>query len=479
MRTTLLSAFFLSATLAVISSFSSGVTTSFDATGSPLAGNACRNCHGGNSLGTEATIRLRDGAGFFQTDYIPGEQYSVELSYTTTVAASAFGMQAVILDNANAQAGEMGPPPGRTRIRQRGGIDYIDHSQRLQGDLIAFDWTAPAAGTGEVNIYAVVNAVNGNGSTSGDTPDEAILTLGEMTAPPAPVFPRRDLADLQGVNASSGIPDSLGVLVEVEGLVYGPDSELDMSNFNIFNDDGTAGVAVLNFSDSLNYDATEGQRVVVRGTLSQVVGLTFIEAVEVEVLTSGNTIADEILVTQLDESLEGRFVEMRNVQPVDPTLWQDNPTATYDFPFITPLGDTIIAQIAIGMPIAQMGGVTFGDQGFDISGVVRQFDPEDPFFEGYYLLPRFMTDLREFVSSTKEFNDFDLTVARSGESLSIEAPSAIQALSLVGLDGRILQNYEFGGAQQRITLTTPSSTTPLQVLWVQLSDGRRKAVFVR
>ena len=479
MRTALLSALFLSATLAVISSFSSGVTPSFDATGSPLASQACRNCHGGNSLGTETTIRIRDANGAFQTSYIAGEQYSVELSYTTTVAASAFGMQTVILDNSNSQAGQMGPAPQRTRIRQRGGIDYIDHAERLQGDFIDFDWTAPAAGTGEVNIYAVINAVNGNGSTSGDTPDEAILTLSEMMAPPAPVFARRDLADLQGVDATSGIPDSIDVLVEVEGLVYGPDSELDMSNFNILNDDGTAGVAILNFSDSLAYDATEGDRVIVRGAVSQVVGLTFIEAEQIEVLSSGNQLADETLVTQLDESLEGRFVRMENLEAVDPNLYQQNPTATYDFPFITPLGDTIIAQIAIGMPVSMLGLSSFGELNFDISGVVRQFDPEDPFFEGYYILPRFQSDLREIVLSTGEVTDFELHVTRFGESLRVEAPRAIASIKVVGLNGQVLQSNSFREGQTLIELELEASITKLQVVWVQLLAGRSKALIIR
>ncbi|MFK8056380.1 MAG: choice-of-anchor V domain-containing protein [Saprospiraceae bacterium] len=477
MRIILFSAFFLSVILALNFSTSRGVTDGFDGTGSPLATSACRNCHTGNSLGTEASIQLKDVNGVFQTSYIAEQQYSVELSYSTTVAASGFGIQAVILDDNNSQAGTIGVPPTDTRVRVLRGREYIDHLQRLEGNSLTFDWTAPVAGTGEVSIYAVINAVNGDGLAYGDTPNETSISIDETIA--SPQYLPRDLASLRGVDATSGIPDSIGILVEVEGFVYGPDSELDMSNFNILNNDGTAGVAVLNFSDSLNYDATEGQRIIVRGAVSQVVGITFIEAVEIEVLSSGSQIADEILVDRLDESLEGRFVRMEDLQPVDPNLWQANPTATYDFPFKTPLGDTIIAQIAIGMPVFMMGVNTFGEFGFDISGVVRQFDTEDPFFDGYYILPRYNRDLREIVVSTKEVNDFELNVTRFGESLTVEAPSSIQSISLVDLDGRILQTYEIGGGQQRISLTTPSSATPLQVLWVQLSDGRKKAVFVR
>ena len=477
MRTTLLSVLFLSAALAVISSFSSGVSSSFDATGSPLAGRTCASCHVGTSLGTETNIQLRDVNGRPQSEYIPGQQYSVELSYTTTSAASAFGMQAVILDGQNGQAGQIGAPPAGTRVRQRSGIDYIDHSQRLQGDTIAFDWTAPAAGTGDVSIYAVINAVNSNGGTSGDTADEAELTISESTSQPPLVYHPRALADLRGVNAN-GIPDSLGNLIEVEGIVYGFDTEPNVSNFNILNDDGTAGLAILNNSDTLNYTATEGDRVILRGKLSQVVGLTYLEAVEVEIISQNITLPVPITTEALDESLEGRLVNLDGLTMIDTASWQTNPTATYDFRFLTRGGDTVIAQIAEGMPI---WGEPLPGAGIDqylVTGVVRQFDLDDPLLEGHYILPRSGGDFI-FLLSNKEIRDFDLIVTRFGESLTVEAPSAIQNIRLVDLNGRILSTHTVGGGQLRTTFNTERSKTPLSVLWVQLKDGRQKAVFVR
>lgn len=325
----------------------------------------------------------------------------------------------------------------------------------------------------------MINAVNGNGGTSGDTADETSLTLGEMIAPPSgPVYSRRDLADLRGVDVTSGIPDSLGLLVEVEGIVYGFDTEPDVSNFNILSDDGSAGIAVLNYSDSLNYTATEGDRLVLRGKLKQVVGLTYIEAVEIEVIEQDQSLPTPTTTEELDESLEGRFVNLDGLTVIDTANWQTSPSATFDFPFLTRAGDTVIAQIAEGMPI---WGEPFPGGGFDeylVTGVVRQFDIEAPLLDGYYILPRSGADFL-FLLSNKEINDFDLTVTRFGESLTVEAPSSIQSISLVDLNGRILETRQIGAGSRRATITTQDSNTPLQVLWVQLNDGRKKAVFVR
>lgn len=477
MRYTLLSGLFLAASLAVLTSYSSGVSNQFDLTGSPLANRVCATCHNGGSFATETSIKLFDANGTQQTNYVAGELYTVEISYTATGTPSAFGFQAVILDNANMQAGQLGTAPAGTRIRKRGNIDYIDHSQRLTGNSVSVDWTAPAQGTGDVNLYAVVNAINGNGGTTGDTPDEGSLTITELAPPPTIVYHPRNLEDLRGVNAA-GIADSLGITIEVEGIVYGFDTEPDVSNFNILNADGTAGLAVLNYSDSLHYTANEGDLVVLRGELKQVVGLTYIEAVEVEVLAQGQSLPQPISTEQLDESFEGRFVNLDGLTVIDTSNWEASPTSTFDFPFLTRAGDTVIAQIAMGMPI---WGEAFPGGGFDeylVSGVVRQFDQDAPLLEGYYILPRSGVDFL-FLLNNREVKDFELSVTRFGESLNVEAPSAIANVKVVGLNGQILQHNVFGNGLQQVSFSAPFGKTPLQAVWVQLEDGRRKAVFVR
>jgi hypothetical protein len=55
----------------------------------------------------------------------------------------------------------------------------VEHTTPLAGtlfsgnyiDTVSFNWTAPATGFGKVRFYAVVNAVNFNGTTSGDAPN--------------------------------------------------------------------------------------------------------------------------------------------------------------------------------------------------------------------------------------------------------------------------------------------------------------------
>jgi hypothetical protein len=43
-------------------------------------------------------------------------------------------------------------------------------------------WTAPAAGSGQVKFYLTVNAVNTNGTQTGDAPNNVVVTLDEDVA---------------------------------------------------------------------------------------------------------------------------------------------------------------------------------------------------------------------------------------------------------------------------------------------------------
>lgn len=144
-----------------------GAVQNTDRTGSPLSPGACNVCHSGGDFGTSINaFLLKDDQQV--TSYTPGETYQLRVLVGASGSPAGFGFQAVLLtgdDNLN--AGTMGSAPNGTQVTDIEGRNYFEHSQRLTSGEQTIEWTAPEAGTGDVRIYAVGNAVNGGG-TSGD-----------------------------------------------------------------------------------------------------------------------------------------------------------------------------------------------------------------------------------------------------------------------------------------------------------------------
>ena len=56
---------------------------------------------------------------------------------------------------------------------------YVEQSNRIPQIPIYLNWTAPEEGTGTVDFYAVLNAVDGNGTSNGDGADSTRLQIPE------------------------------------------------------------------------------------------------------------------------------------------------------------------------------------------------------------------------------------------------------------------------------------------------------------
>lgn len=142
-----------------------------DRTGSPLSSGNCATCHSGGAFQPTIDVFITDTMGNQVTAYTPGEDYIIEYFMLNSSGTPFFGMQSVILSPAagNPDAGTMVSviTPG-SHIVSSGGRNYYEHSTPDPIGVFQMRWTAPAAGFGDVNIYASGNAVNGNGGTSGD-----------------------------------------------------------------------------------------------------------------------------------------------------------------------------------------------------------------------------------------------------------------------------------------------------------------------
>lgn len=159
----------------------------------------CGACHsGGASVYGEPVLTwtIADANGNNITSYVPGQKYNVTLAVTVpdaTTAPAAYGFSAIFLDDTEAPDGGSAQTQGtfdnfsaEANAVPYQGRTYVEQNQRTASGVWTFDWTAPAAGSGEVRIYSVGNAVNGNFGTSGDSGSSSstIITLQEAATLP-------------------------------------------------------------------------------------------------------------------------------------------------------------------------------------------------------------------------------------------------------------------------------------------------------
>jgi len=176
-------------------------------TGSP-GESTCGNCHGGGSSAVSG-ITITSNPAFLvnassQTEYLPDSTYQITLD----IAASGFtrfGFGCEILNSANTNSGNMQNQGAGvkflTSLGKKNAVHTIPKVNASGAVSFTFKWVAPTASNGDAIIYAIGNAVNGNGSTSGDfvlTP--VAMSVVEGTPPAPPEDPTGIKENMQGVS---------------------------------------------------------------------------------------------------------------------------------------------------------------------------------------------------------------------------------------------------------------------------------------
>ncbi|HWY10084.1 MAG TPA: choice-of-anchor V domain-containing protein [Bacteroidia bacterium] len=164
----LLGIIFIGSTAFIISS--GGITGH---TGSP-GESTCSACHGGGSGTT--SVSITGSPAFTANQFIPGQTYTVSVTVSNN-SLPKFGFDAEILDPSNSNAGNI--TSGLTGVQvvntTRKNVTQTGPKSGTGSAAFQFVWVAPLSGT--ATIYAAGNAVDGTGSTSGDTPGNTSLTL--------------------------------------------------------------------------------------------------------------------------------------------------------------------------------------------------------------------------------------------------------------------------------------------------------------
>ncbi len=154
-------------------------------TGSKGGAIGCGTCHGSSATTGVGIAFILDSAGTPVTRYKAGMSYTLKMigTNTTTLILPKFGMQLSMVSGSGttaANAGTFSGLPAGVASHTTSAINILEHTMRLSpatgtgstGTTYEVDvtWTAPAAGTGTVTAWGVINAVNT--SPSGDDPGD-------------------------------------------------------------------------------------------------------------------------------------------------------------------------------------------------------------------------------------------------------------------------------------------------------------------
>jgi hypothetical protein len=228
--------------------------------------------------------------------------------------------------------------------------------------------------------------------TSGD----AVLIIDTLTVHIQPsdlTYPVYDIETVRSVGVVSGEADSLGVSCELRGIVHGWNDYPSGLQFTLI--DSTHGINVFGPLSDFGYEqVVPGDSVRIRGTVGQFAGLTQIIADTLIYEGSGFITEQPILVQALDESRESHVVTLKCVELVNPDQWT-NSAPSFEVDVTTGASvytmrvdantDLFLSEAPVGV--------------FGLSGIVDQRDFEAPYFDGYRISPRYLSDISEPVNA--------------------------------------------------------------------------------
>ncbi len=247
----------------------------------------------------------------------------------------------------------------------------------------------------------------------------------DTVAPVVPVVINRyPISSLRSVNAD-GIADSLGVACSIVGVVSGGNLLNNGAQFWFIDSTNTAGLLVRQ-PGFTNYTPTEGDVLEVFGNVSQFRGLIQFSIDSLEVLGTGFTLPQPAIVTELNESTEGRLIELQDLNIVDASQWTNSGTGfNVD---VTNGVDTFLLRVVEPTTLYNDSVPT---QTFNLRGHGSQFasSTNPPLLDGYQIQPRYredlfftmsvdvasMTEVRAYPNPTQRFITIELSVADPAE----------------------------------------------------------------
>ncbi len=251
-------------------------------------------------------------------------------------------------------------------------------------------------------------------------------------------------------NDSSGVADSLGVYVLLEGLVYCIDFDgNDGYSFTMI-DDFNDGINVFSFTDVNGYVVNEGDMIRVYGQIEQYNGLTEIVVDDIITAVQNMPLSNPIVATALDESTESQWVTLENLSFV-------TPITTF------PTGSNNI-DVTDGMNVytlridsdTDIPGSPAPQEPFDVTGVGGQYDSSSPYDSGYQLFPCGAGSFEPTNTTGIESALSQLVRVYPNpviDQLNIELGGVDEVqVSVVDAQGRVIENVKLYGSHQLSTI---------------------------
>lgn len=245
--------------------------------------------------------------------------------------------------------------------------------------------------TNDASYYLLIYVVRDFDSTY--SINGAIGNGNALPTPPIP--PYYNIGQINTSNALTGNADSLNVRVGLRGIVYGFNERNLGVEFLLR--DNTGGVTISSPSSSFGYSVLEGDSIEVQGTISSNRGLINVTALDtLKILGTGKQIKIPTIVSKLNEASENNLVRVNALKFITtPTggVWQSNTAISCIKVGSSPI-DTIILRILsssaiVGQPLPSTGLFSvIGIGGQASSSAISPYS-----FDGYYILPRKVSDI--------------------------------------------------------------------------------------
>lgn len=306
--------------------------------------------------------------------------------------------------------------------------------------------------TASTNYDWYVRSICGPGDTSVWSVSSTFTTL----VTPLPFYP---IGEINGEDGINGIADSLGVNCWTSGTVIGVDLT-GGSGLSFYITDQSSGVQeginVFSFSDINNYSVTEGDSISVRGEIIQINGLTEINIDSIELISTGRTLPNPLLVSNLDESTEAKWIEINDFSLLtgsgngsfNMTATNGTDTLTIRVDEDTDVNDSLSAMALVP-----------GDTICSLIGVGSQLDFSSPFSDDYRVFPMRFSDITicrllvgiDEVDNKRSITYLDIYPNPTKGNFLIRSNGFTNSnvrIQIRDLNGKIIKNELISGADQ-------------------------------
>ena len=203
-----------------------------------------------------------------------------------------------------------------------------------------------------------------------------------------PIYP---IGTIETVD-TNGVVDSNSVVCGIQGIVVGVDLQGTSSNNSFTVIDNTGGIGVFASGGfTPPYTVTEGDSVIVYGTVGQFNGLAQINGDSMMVLSSGNALPTPLTVTTLDESTESEYIRMENLTVFD--------VSGSNYTLVTAT-DTVVMRVDSDTDVDDSLTIVVGDSICELIGIGGQYDFSSPYTSGYQIFPHHYYDVDICVEDT-------------------------------------------------------------------------------